>query len=226
MPHLGEAYSSSADIGRTIFTVSLIHKLLCHFGRYLQNSHFSFWTVITCWMLDSIITLQGFMIVDRSALYGSRNMLDQHRDMRLDIDNMSYEVIYWVLVSSTTLFLLLLCFSPPEILCCTGTSCTWGKDWECEHGSLWRFNIQVCDRNNLLFIRSNSRGRNLCDLPGKILFLFFGLHKGRTLPPAVFESEHTPWGEALAKWPRGRGQVGYLKKKKKKIWNRKISTSV
>ena len=117
MPHLGKGYSSSADIGRTIFTVSLIHKLLCHFGRYLQNSPFSFWTVITCWMLDSIITLQGFMIVDRSALYGSRNMLDQHRDMRLDIDNMSYEVIYWVLVSSTTLFLLLLCFFPPLKFC-------------------------------------------------------------------------------------------------------------
>ena len=31
--------------------------------------------------------------MDRSALYGSRNLYDQHRDMRLDIDNMSYEVI-------------------------------------------------------------------------------------------------------------------------------------
>ncbi|XWS66904.1 hypothetical protein CRYUN_Cryun05aG0241000 [Craigia yunnanensis] len=34
---------------------------------------------------------EGFMIVDRSAFYGSRNMFDQHRDMRLDIDNMTYE---------------------------------------------------------------------------------------------------------------------------------------
>lgn len=32
------------------------------------------------------------MTVDRPAFYGSRNMLDHHRDMRLDIDNMSYEV--------------------------------------------------------------------------------------------------------------------------------------
>lgn len=39
------------------------------------------------------IVLQGFMIVDRTSLYGSRNMLDQHRDMRMDIDNMGYEVI-------------------------------------------------------------------------------------------------------------------------------------
>ncbi|XP_027363854.1 probable E3 ubiquitin-protein ligase ZFP1 isoform X2 [Abrus precatorius] len=34
---------------------------------------------------------EGFMIVDRTSLYSSRNMLDQHRDMRMDIDNMSYE---------------------------------------------------------------------------------------------------------------------------------------
>ncbi|GMI80021.1 hypothetical protein like AT2G37150 [Hibiscus trionum] len=34
---------------------------------------------------------EGFIIVDRSAFPGSRNMFDQHRDMRLDIDNMSYE---------------------------------------------------------------------------------------------------------------------------------------
>ncbi|GFY93341.1 RING/U-box superfamily protein [Actinidia rufa] len=34
---------------------------------------------------------EGLTIVDRSALYGSRNLYDQHRDMRLDIDNMSYE---------------------------------------------------------------------------------------------------------------------------------------
>ena len=33
------------------------------------------------------------MIVDRTSLYGSRNIFDQHRDMRMDIDNMSYEVI-------------------------------------------------------------------------------------------------------------------------------------
>ncbi|MED6160992.1 hypothetical protein PIB30_056494 [Stylosanthes scabra] len=34
---------------------------------------------------------EGFMIVERAALYGPRNMHDQHRDMRMDIDNMSYE---------------------------------------------------------------------------------------------------------------------------------------
>ncbi|KAK7285079.1 hypothetical protein RJT34_19837 [Clitoria ternatea] len=34
---------------------------------------------------------EGFMVVERASLYASRNMLDQHRDMRMDIDNMSYE---------------------------------------------------------------------------------------------------------------------------------------
>ncbi|XVF76473.1 hypothetical protein PTKIN_Ptkin13bG0269200 [Pterospermum kingtungense] len=37
------------------------------------------------------LSSEGFMIVDRSAFYGSRNMGDQHSDMRLDIDNMTYE---------------------------------------------------------------------------------------------------------------------------------------
>jgi hypothetical protein len=43
------------------------------------------------------------MIVERASLYGSRNMLDQHRDMRLDVDSMSYEVIT-VTVSCVTIF--------------------------------------------------------------------------------------------------------------------------
>jgi hypothetical protein len=53
-----------------------------------------------------MIALQGFMIVDRSAMYGSRNMFDQHRDMRLDIDNMGYEVIN--IVPAAAFFFLLL----------------------------------------------------------------------------------------------------------------------
>ncbi|XP_074312074.1 uncharacterized protein LOC141647683 [Silene latifolia] len=36
------------------------------------------------------LTPEGHMIVDRS-FYGNRSMLDHHRDMRLDIDSMSYE---------------------------------------------------------------------------------------------------------------------------------------
>ena len=36
--------------------------------------------------------MQGVAIMDRSTFYDSRNYFDQHRDLRLDIDNMSYEV--------------------------------------------------------------------------------------------------------------------------------------
>ncbi|KAM0991036.1 hypothetical protein ACFX13_009597 [Malus domestica] len=41
--------------------------------------------------LQDRFSSEGFMAVDRPAFPGSRNMLDHHRDMRLDIDNMSYE---------------------------------------------------------------------------------------------------------------------------------------
>ncbi|CAA0836486.1 RING/U-box superfamily protein [Striga hermonthica] len=34
---------------------------------------------------------EGLMVVDHNAVYGSRTLFDQHRDLRLDIDNMSYE---------------------------------------------------------------------------------------------------------------------------------------
>ncbi|KAL0710842.1 hypothetical protein Bca4012_017820 [Brassica carinata] len=34
---------------------------------------------------------QGFMVVDHQLQHGSRHMPDHHRDMRLDIDDMSYE---------------------------------------------------------------------------------------------------------------------------------------
>lgn len=38
------------------------------------------------------------MVVDRQPhYYGSRNMPDHHRDMRLDIDNMTYEVYSQIL---------------------------------------------------------------------------------------------------------------------------------
>lgn len=47
---------------------------------------------------------QGVIIPDRSTYYGSRSMFDQHRDMRLDIDDMGYEV------SSETLLCFAFCF--------------------------------------------------------------------------------------------------------------------
>lgn len=38
--------------------------------------------------------MQDVMILDQSFLYGMADAHDQHRDMRLDVDNMSYEVMY------------------------------------------------------------------------------------------------------------------------------------
>ncbi|KAI3854787.1 hypothetical protein MKX03_022922 [Papaver bracteatum] len=35
--------------------------------------------------------VEGISMLERSVMYGSRSLLDQHRDMRLDVDNMSYE---------------------------------------------------------------------------------------------------------------------------------------
>ena len=32
-------------------------------------------------------------MVDHSSYYGSRNVFDQYGDMRLDVDNMTYEVV-------------------------------------------------------------------------------------------------------------------------------------
>lgn len=36
---------------------------------------------------------QDVMILDQSVLFGVADIHDRHRDMRLDVDNMSYEVI-------------------------------------------------------------------------------------------------------------------------------------
>lgn len=42
-----------------------------------------------------------------------------------------------------------------------------GKNWECQHRLVRRFDIQVLDRINILFSRSNAGGRELRNLPGK-----------------------------------------------------------
>lgn len=46
------------------------------------------------------------MVVDHPTFSGSRTLFDQHRHMRLDVDNMSYEVLRSsILVLKTTAFL-------------------------------------------------------------------------------------------------------------------------
>ena len=42
-----------------------------------------------------------------------------------------------------------------------------GKNWECQHRPVRRFDIQVLDRINILFSWSNAGGRELRNLPGK-----------------------------------------------------------
>ncbi|CAI9780164.1 unnamed protein product [Fraxinus pennsylvanica] len=59
-------------------------------GRTLMSSdrHRSFTGEAS---LQDQLTPEGVMVVDHSIYYGSRSLYDQNRDMRLDIDNMSYE---------------------------------------------------------------------------------------------------------------------------------------
>ena len=44
-----------------------------------------------CWF-KLALSVQDIMILDHSVLFGMADIHDQHRDMRLDVDNMSYEV--------------------------------------------------------------------------------------------------------------------------------------
>lgn len=38
------------------------------------------------------LVFQDVMILDQSGFFGMVDIQDRHRDMRLDVDNMSYEV--------------------------------------------------------------------------------------------------------------------------------------
>lgn len=40
----------------------------------------------------SVLVCQDVMILDQSVFFGMADIHDRHRDMRLDVDNMSYEV--------------------------------------------------------------------------------------------------------------------------------------
>lgn len=52
-------------------------------------SHFFFNNLLR----PSASLYQDIMILDPSMFFGVADMHDRHRDMRLDVDNMSYEVI-------------------------------------------------------------------------------------------------------------------------------------
>ena len=55
------------------------------------------------------------MLFDPFVYHGMAEMHDRHRDMRLDVDNMSYEVLFliesYMLISSVTFVVLITCLS-------------------------------------------------------------------------------------------------------------------
>lgn len=59
-------------------------KSTCFFGSYNRLYHF---------VLDiCMVMYQDYMLFDPFIYHGMAEMHDRHRDMRLDVDNMSYEV--------------------------------------------------------------------------------------------------------------------------------------
>lgn len=109
--------------------------------------------------------MQATMMVDRSS-HGSRNLIDQYRDMRLDIDNMSYEVI-------TTSSIPLLSFGFSQLLLTlnywlwAGTTCSRRKDGECKHRLVRECDIEVFNGDNIFFFKTYPGGGTLCHLPCK-----------------------------------------------------------
>lgn len=123
-------------------------------------------------------SFQGIVVMDHSSYYGSRSMIDQHRDMRLDIDNMSYEVpviflcLHFSLPSSICLLVFLDCcfhnFMPYcKKLTWAGTHSPRREDRKCQHWVVRWFDFKEPDWVNLLFVRPISRRGNLCYLFGE-----------------------------------------------------------
>lgn len=57
----------------------------------------------------------------------------------------------------------------------TGTSCTWGAYWECEHWFVCRFDLKVRDRNHILLIGPDPGGRDVRYMPGENITHFIKL---------------------------------------------------
>lgn len=49
--------------------------------------------MLFCYLIEHIMCVQALGMVDQSSFYGSGNEFDQYEDMRLDVDNMTYEVV-------------------------------------------------------------------------------------------------------------------------------------
>lgn len=61
-------------------------------GVFLSNNCYSLPTCGVVFEFFSVLVCQDVMILDQSVFFGVADIHDRHRDMRLDVDNMSYEV--------------------------------------------------------------------------------------------------------------------------------------
>lgn len=76
------------------------------------------------------------MILDHSVFAGIADMHDRHRDMRLDVDNMSYEVNKHLFQTTPVCRLVPLLMR--DCYCVTllnviGATCFGRTHWKCEH---------------------------------------------------------------------------------------------
>lgn len=57
-------------------------------------------------LLISVPVLQQLLVLETSLFLNGLDFYDQHRDMRLDIDNMSYEVCFCFAMSVLSIYVL------------------------------------------------------------------------------------------------------------------------
>jgi hypothetical protein len=75
------------------------------------------------------------MILDQSVFFGVADAHDRHRDMRLDVDNMSYEVN----IHKTDLDIMFICLNQSfcsyiMFIGIIGVVGSGRAHWKCEHG--------------------------------------------------------------------------------------------
>ena len=109
--------------------------------------------------------LQAIVMADHSPVNGSRNLIDRYRDMRLDVDNMNYEVIITSSIS-------LLSFGLSQLLLTinywlsAGTTCSRRKNRACKHWLVREYDFKVFNGDTIFFFRTYP-GEPLCYLPCK-----------------------------------------------------------
>ena len=113
---------------------------------------------------------QDVMILDQSVFFGVADIHDRHRDMRLDVDNMSYEVNFtknWSTHFILFFCLLLILIVIQYIIGIIGVIGTGRAHWKCQHGIEWRNNIKSSETAEAYCGRVSTWGRTLLYLSGK-----------------------------------------------------------